>query len=118
MDDEVTKIHFNFTEQIINTMTTEEYEAFERAQDGEFRMYRLRPVMARFMVNGDGQTPINHDRAMKVLGDLPFVKQKDVIEAFTNALQNKTVPKANGNLSKSPSEATSEVSEFPDGSGN
>ena len=35
-----------------NKLYREEYETFERAQEGDVKLYRLRPILARFMLNG------------------------------------------------------------------
>lgn len=106
----MTEIHFLITEQSVNSMTWEEYEAFERAQEGNVKMYQIRPILARFMVNGDGVSPIPLKQAMKILGELPMPKIQETITIFGNALRDGTIPNGNGGPSKLPLEAASEVS--------
>ena len=112
----MTEIHLLITEQSVNSMTWEEYEAFERAQEGDVKMYQIRPILARFMVNGDGKTPIPTKQAMKILGELPMPKIQETIAVFGNALRDGTIPNAKGEPSKLPSVAALEVSPSPVGS--
>ncbi len=108
------EIHFLINEQSVNNMTWEEFETFERAQEGDMKLYRLRPILARFMTNG-GNLPVEHDKAMKVLAELPVSKIKETIEIFMNTLKEGTVPKANGSELKSPIEVVSTDSPSPSG---
>lgn len=104
MPDEVLKLRFHIAKDIVNRMEEEEYEAIEMAQDGDVKMYRLRPLLARFVVNEDG-SPMDHKLAMKVLGKITLGDWGEVINAFVTAMRDSTVPKANGNLSEQHSEA-------------
>jgi hypothetical protein len=99
-------IRFQINRDTVRTqISTEEWEAMERAQDGELRIYRLRPVLARFMVAEDG-TPIPHAQALRELGKVPLEEfVTDVFGAFFKALQDTAVPKVSASLSSSPSEA-------------
>lgn len=110
------EIHFLIKEEIVNTMTWDEYEAFEKAQEGTVKLKDIRPVLARFMVNGDGSTPVPHTEAMKILGKLPIAKIKETVELFTQTINGTLVPKASGSLSKSLTEAEQAGSPSPDGS--
>ncbi|TXH55819.1 MAG: hypothetical protein E6Q97_07960 [Desulfurellales bacterium] len=92
---EALKIHFHMNEEAINALTWEEYEALELAQDGQMKLYKVRPLLARFMVDDSG-TPLDHQQAMKLLGKLAMNQIKDVLEGFMNALKEKAVPKENG----------------------
>jgi len=95
-EDQVKKTYrFHFTEAVVNSMTEEEYEALERAQDGDVKMYLLRPLLARFMANDD-LTPMDHAQAMKLIGKMPLLSIKDVIQEFMDAMKEKAVPKENG----------------------
>ena len=102
MSDEVTKIKFRMSEAMMNSLSTEEYEALERAQDGEVKMYRLRPVFARFVVDEDGM-PVDHEKAMRMLGAVPITQIGEIVKGFMAALQGAVVPKESGNSSAPPS---------------
>lgn len=102
------KIHFHMNEQLVNALTWEEFESLELAQDGQMKLYRIRPLLARFMMNGDGQV-MDHGKAMLLLGKLPINEITGVINQFMAALKESTVPKENGNLSGSPSEASTGI---------
>jgi len=109
-------INFHLSEDVVNQLTWEEYEAFERAQDGEsIKLYQLRPVLARFVVD-ENKKPIPHEKAMKQLGKVSMPQIKDVVTAFMSSLSNSAIPKGIGNSSNSPLEAEPQVSEFPAGS--
>lgn len=96
-------------------ISTDEYEALERASDGEVKIYRLRPVLARFMIDEAGN-PIPHDMAMKQLGAMPFEEfMTDVFAAFFKTMQDLAVPNVNGNSSQSLSDQAP-VFESPVGS--
>lgn len=111
-----TTIHFLINEKSIEGMTWEEFETFERAQEGDMKLHQLRPILARFLTNGNDK-PMPHAKAMKVLGELPIPKIKEAIEAFVAALKDNAVPKVSGDSSSSPLEASPAESESPDGSG-
>ena len=98
------QINFYITENAINEMSTEDYEALERAQDGEARLYRLRPVMCHFMVDDDGK-PIPYEEALKITKKFKLPEAMSFVQQFFKAVEEKAVPKANGSLSKSPIEA-------------
>lgn len=97
------EIKFLINEKSVNEMTWEEYETFERAQEGDVKLYRLRPILARFMLNGNNDF-MEHEKAMKVLSKVPVGKIKETIEMFMNALKGSVVPKVNGTPSNLPSE--------------
>jgi hypothetical protein len=108
------EIKFSINEQSINSMTWEEFEMFEKAQEGTFKLYQLRPILARFMMNGDSSF-MEHDKAMKILAKIPVGKIKETVELFMSTLKDGAVPKANGNSLNSPSDQVMEGSEFPSG---
>ena len=103
------KIEFNITEDAVNEMSAEDYEAFERAQDGEIKMYRLRPAICRFMVDENNKT-IPHEQAMKLSGKMKVGHYKEFIEKFFTTMANATVKKVNGSSSQSPIEVEQAVS--------
>lgn len=108
------EINFHIDQDTVNQMSWEEFEAFERAQDGGLKLYQLRPVLARFMVD-EKQKPIPQKKAMEALAKITLDKVQEVIEVFVNAINEGVLPKENGNSLNSPSEAQSVGSEFPDG---
>ena len=108
------EIYFNITEDAVNNMAAIDYEAFERAQDGEFKLYRLRPALCRFMVDKDNK-PMSYEQALKISEKMKIKEVKDFIGKFFETMSNNAVPKGNGNLSSQPSEAPPAVSEFPTG---
>lgn len=89
------QIHFHMREDLINALTWEEYEALELAQEGELVLHRIRPLLARFVVN-DENIPVDHKAAMRLIAKVPMDQIKDVIAAFLDALKEKAVPKENG----------------------
>lgn len=97
------EITFLINEQSVNNMTWEEYETFERAQEGDVKLYRLRPILARFMLNGNGL--MEHKKAMDILAKLPLGKIKETVNLFMDTLKGSALPKANGTQSNSPLEA-------------
>jgi hypothetical protein len=107
------QLRFAITKDLLDTMTEEEYEAIEMAQDGQTRLYRIRPLMARFMVDEQGQQ-LNHEAAKQQLGKIPMGEWADVTSQFVNAFRDNAVPNANGSQSSSPSVATS-AAPLPDG---
>ena len=88
----------------IEALTWEEYEYFERAQDGEAKLYQLRPVLARFMVDGDRKL-LSHDRAMKLLGKVPVMQIQEITKRFYETMKGAAIPKENASPSSSPIEA-------------
>jgi hypothetical protein len=113
----MTTIRFQINEETAyKQIATEEWEAMERAQDGDVKIYRLRPVLARFMVDEEGK-PLTQEQALKISGKMPFDEfMGDVFPAFFEALRSAAVPKANGNSSNQLSPASTPASEFPIGS--
>ena len=110
------EINFHLTEDSINGLSWEEYEVFERVQDGEsLKLYKLRPILARFMVD-ENTKPIKHADALKTLAKVKMNEIKDVVSAFMEGMQNSTVPKASGTPLNSPSEAEPTDSESLPGS--
>ena len=85
-------------------LTWEEYETIELAQEGDVKMRRLRPLVARFMVDENSQ-PLPHKQALDILGKLPLDEVQDVFVKFADAMKVSAVPKANGTPLNSPSEA-------------
>lgn len=83
-------------------------------KNGNTDTLRITEMMARYLVNEAGEY-LPFDKSMQILEDLEEDQIKEVIERFALAVQETAVPKANGNLSNSPSEVTSEVSESPAG---
>ena len=69
-------------------------------------MRRLRPVVARFMVD-ENDKPLLHSQALTILGKLPMSEVKDIFEQFANAMKEGAVPNGNGRQSNSDSEAAS-----------
>jgi len=110
------EIHFHIDENSIKALTWEEYEAFEQAQDGDMKLYRLRPVLARFVIGENGNKPLPHRKAMQVLGALPLSEMPNIIETFVNAIRDGVIPKENGSPSNSPLEADQADSVSPAGS--
>ena len=108
------EIHFLINEQSVNSMTWEEYEAFENAQEGNIKLKDLRPVLARFMTNGN-DLPVERKKAMRILGELPLPKIKETVEIFMSTLQDSTIPKVNGSGSQSPTEVKPVASLSQDG---
>jgi hypothetical protein len=101
---------------IAKEISTQEYEALEMAQDGDAKVYRLRPLVARFMVDDNG-LPIPHAQAVRELGKLPLEEfLQDVVTAFTGALMETAIPKANGTQLRQPSEQVTQILESPAGS--
>ena len=86
-------------------MTWEEYETIELAQEGDVKMRRLRPVVARFMVDENNQ-PLPHPQALAILGKLTMDEVKDVFEQFANAMRESAVPNETGRQLNSASEAS------------
>ena len=101
-------LHFKITKELIETLPEKDYETIEMAQDGEVRLYKLRPLLARFMTDENGQ-PIQQNVALKQLGEIPLAQWQDVIRIFAEALKTGTVPNQSGNSSNSPSEPVSEI---------
>ena len=86
-------------------LTWEEYETIELAQEGDVKMRRLRPVVARFMVDENNQ-PLPHTQALAILGKLPMDEVKDVFEQFANAMRESAIPNGSGRQSSLASEAS------------
>jgi hypothetical protein len=100
----MSEIQFYITEQGVNDMEAEDYEAFERAQDGDFKLYRIRPALCRFMVD-ELNRPIPYEQALKISGKMKIGHVKQFLESFFQTIQGAAVKKANGSPSKSPTEA-------------
>jgi len=108
------QLHFHTNPTLFKQLPEEDFEAIERAQDGEVRLYRLRPLIARFMVDDQNQ-PLTHEAAMKQLGRIPTGEWDEVIRQFADAFRDAAVPNTNGSLSKSPSDPTSTAPPSPTG---
>lgn len=116
MIDEVIKLNFNITKELLEAMPEEDYEVFERIQDGEpLRLYRFRPLVANFL-RGENNQPITYAAALKLLGKIPVGKWEGVAKQFTDALMELAVPNASGGNSKPPLEANTPASASPAGS--
>lgn len=100
------KIRFFIAKNLIENMTEEEYEAIEMAQDGQARLYRLRPLMARFMVD-EQNIPLSHEAAKKQLGKIPMGEFADVTTKFADAFRAYAIPPSSEKPSNSPSEVNS-----------
>ncbi len=90
------KIRFHVSAEQAQSLSIEEYETIERARDGAVRMYQLRPVLARFMVDEEGK-PVEHEQAMKTIGALPASEIGNLMTAMSDALSEAAVPKGSGN---------------------
>ena len=108
------KINFVIDGKVVEKMPEEDWEAIERAQDGDVKLYLLRPFFSKFLVDEQGKS-IPYAQAFKMLGKVPLDDWKDIIQSFTDALQNASVPKANGNSLKPPSDQNMPSSESPAG---
>ena len=96
------EIKFLINEESVNSMTWEEFETFERAQEGSVKLYHLRPILARFMLNGNGF--MEHEKAMNVLAKVPVGKIKETVNLFVNTLKGSAIPNESGSPLKSQSE--------------
>lgn len=95
---------FYLTKEAVEEMETIDYEAFERAMDGDVKLYRLRPAIARFMVDKDNK-PIPYNQALKFSEHLKVKECNEFVRKFFDSMSEKAVPKANGSELKSQSEA-------------
>jgi hypothetical protein len=100
------EINFYITEDAVNNMEAADYEAFERAQDGDIKVYRLRPALCRFMVD-EKNNPIPYEQALKVSEKMKISQLKEFVTKFFEAASQRAVPNENGNKSESPSEVPS-----------
>lgn len=98
------QIRFFIDKNLLENMAEEEYEAIEMAQDGQGRLYRLRPLMARFMVDEQNK-PLSHDAAKRELGRIPMGEFSAVTVQFADAFRSYAVPP----VSERPSNSLSEV---------
>ena len=109
------EINFKLTEDFIKNLPEEDYEVFERLQDGEpFRLYKMKPLMAKAMVDDKGNK-IPYVKAFVILSKAKMSEYEQITKAFTDGLLDATVPKVNGDLSNSPSEVPTPASESLDG---
>lgn len=99
------QIEFNLTEDSINEMEAVDYEAFERAQDGDFKLYRIRPAIARFMVDGNNK-PIPYNQALKISEKMKIKECMEFVKKFFELTQTRAVPNGNGSQSESPIEVS------------
>jgi hypothetical protein len=98
VQDHMDRVHFHLTEATVNSLTWEEFEALELAQDGQVKLYRIRPLLARFMVD-EHTVYLKQDVAMSILAKITMDQIPNVVQMFMDALQTSTVPKENGNSS-------------------
>lgn len=103
------EINFYITENAVNELEVKDYEALERAEDGDAKLYRLRPVICHFMVD-ENNKPIPYEKALKISEKMKLKDAMEFVQKFFEAVKERAVPKANGSLSKSPTEALSESS--------
>lgn len=83
-------------ETIYKEISTEEWEAMERAQDGKPRIYQLRPILARFVVGEDGNT-LPQEKGMELMRTIPIHDfLNDVFPVFFKTLSEGAIPKASG----------------------
>jgi len=92
------KIHFHITDDVLKHLTWEDYEALEMAQEGDLKLHKLRPLLARFLVD-DNLKPLSQPAAMKEIAKVSMDQVPDVIKSFITALKDKAVPKESGLLS-------------------
>lgn len=109
------EIKFNITKEDVLNMPILDFEAFERIQDGQFRSYRLRPAIARFMVDDAGRA-MEYRKALALTETFTVKHLNDFVNQFFKVMQDTMIPKENGNSSSSISEAEPAASGFPDGS--
>jgi len=95
------KFLFEVTEEKINNMPVEDYETLEMAQDGDVKIYRLRRVLCRFLVD-ENNVEIPHDTALKMTSKLKMPEMQSFVEQFMETMKAKAVPKATGSPSSSP----------------
>lgn len=96
----MSSIKFHISEEQVKTLTWEDYESIERAQDGDVKMYLLRPLLARFVVD-DNLSPLPHDQALKSLAKVPLTEVPNIIRGFMDVLKERAIPKASGEPSAS-----------------
>jgi hypothetical protein len=96
----MTTIRFHVSEAGIKGLTLDDYEAMERAQDGDVKMYRLRPLIANFVVDEEGK-PVELKAALQQLGKLTMDQVADVLQGFFEAMKEQAIPKGSGNSSSS-----------------
>lgn len=107
-------LRFKLNAEEIKKWPEEDYEAIEMAQDGEVKFYRLRPIMARYLVDEAGK-PLPKAIALKQLGKIPIDEWAEVVRQFAAGITSVAVPNASRSLSELPSEVNSQAPS-PDGS--
>jgi hypothetical protein len=100
------EINFYFSTEVKKNLTWEDRDTIEAWGEGEITSRGLRSLAARFMVNEKNEY-LPHRQAMKELGKLTDDEITPVLERFATALQEASVPKANGTPSPSPSSVSS-----------
>lgn len=102
-------IQINFrvnAETIYKEISTEEWEAMERAMDGKPRIYQLRPILARYVVGADGNI-LPQEKGMEAMRTIPIHDfLNDVFPAFFKTLSDGAVPKGSATQLASPSAAS------------
>jgi len=96
------KIHFHVADDVLKSLTWEDYEALEMAQEGDMKLHKLRPLLARFLVD-DNLVPLAQPAAMKLIAKVSMDQVPEIIKSFITALKDKAVPKESGLLSQSES---------------
>ena len=91
----MSSIRFHVTKEGIQDLTVEEFEAIEMATDGDLKVYRVSPALARFVVDENGE-PVPYLAAMRQLGQLCLRDMETVIREFGEATRAAAVPKENG----------------------
>lgn len=94
----MTTYYFDISEASINSISVEDFEAFERARDGDFKMYLLRPAICRFMADEKGRQ-IDFDIALKITSKFSMNEMKSFVEQFFNSMKNTAVPNVNSSPS-------------------
>lgn len=109
------EINFHFdNKETKDRLTWEDLETIEMMQEGEVSARRLRPFMARFMVDANKKY-LPHKQAMMTLGKLTQGQIEGVIRIFTDAIAGTAIPNGNGRLSKPLTEAALPASASPIG---
>lgn len=99
-------LRFKLNADEIQKWPEQDYEVLEMAQDGIVKLYRLRPIMARYLIDASDQY-LPTAAALKQLGEIPIGDWPAVVTQFVMGLQNAAVPNSSGSQSNLPSEASS-----------
>ena len=86
---------FDITEEKINSMPVEHYEALERIRDGRGRLYQLRPMICAFMLDENG-IPIPYELALQITSKFTAAEISSLVLKFFEVMKEKAVPNTNG----------------------